>query len=80
MQSISIRFATDDAPGLARVAQRDTRRLPARPHLVAEALLHRARLGDDDAAAGAGLIIEGIDNPMFRDAAEREERATAPAA
>ena len=37
MQNISIRFAThDDVPALERVAQRDTRRLPAPPHLVAE--------------------------------------------
>jgi hypothetical protein len=37
MQNISIRFATDDdAPGLERVAQRDTRRLPTPPHLVVE--------------------------------------------
>jgi hypothetical protein len=37
MQNISIRFAThDDAPALDRLAQRDTRRLPAAPHLVAE--------------------------------------------
>jgi hypothetical protein len=37
MQSISIRFAThDDAPALEWVAQRDSRRLPAPPHLVGE--------------------------------------------
>jgi hypothetical protein len=37
MQNVSIRFATnDDAPALELVAQRDTRRLPAPPHLVAE--------------------------------------------
>jgi hypothetical protein len=37
MQNISIRFAThDDVSALEWVAQRDTRRLPAPPHLVAE--------------------------------------------
>ena len=37
MQEISIRFATDhDVPAIELVAQRDTRRPPAPPHLVAE--------------------------------------------
>ena len=37
MQDVSIRFATaDDARALEWVAQRDTHRVPAGPHLVAE--------------------------------------------
>jgi ATP/maltotriose-dependent transcriptional regulator MalT len=48
--------------------------------LIARALLHRARLGDDDAAAGARLIIERIDNPALREAGASEQRAPAPAA
>ncbi len=50
--------------------------------LAARALLHRARLGDVDAAA-ARLIAEGIDNPALqeavREAETSEQRASAAA-
>jgi DNA-binding SARP family transcriptional activator len=66
--------AHEMAMQLEEIASRSTLR-----ELTARALLHRGRLGDRDAAAGARLVIEGIDNPVLRGAAEREERATAPA-
>jgi DNA-binding SARP family transcriptional activator len=51
--------------------------------LAARALLHRVRLGDDDAAPAARLIAEGIDNPALQaavhEAEASEQRASAPA-
>ena len=74
--------AADRVAGDAReIAMRleETASRSALRELVARALLHRARLGDGDAAAAARLIIEGIDNPALREAGAREQRAPAPA-
>jgi hypothetical protein len=68
-----------DARELAKRLEETASRSGLR-ELIARALLHRARLGDDDTAAGARLIIEGIDNPALREAGASERRTPAPAA
>ena len=58
-----------DARELAKRLEETASRSGLR-ELIARALLHRARLGDDDAAAGARLIVDGIDNPALSEAGE----------
>ena len=75
---VAVDWGAGDAREMAMRLEETASRSALR-ELTARALLHRGRLGDGHAAAGARLIIEGIDNPVLHEAAAREERATAPA-